>query len=253
MASRTANAAQLRMSSWRIASASAIELDVDGLAVRFTSPEREYFPELGAIKLDVARYYLAIGPGIVNALRERPCMMHRFPKGLAGDKVHQKRVPSGAPPWLETVRVRFPRYDRDADELCVTKLADVIWAVQMSIRDPARERGRQCLRTTCSWPSLTLVSTVAVCRQNRGSRRRSRNLVVSGIPTIHNWSSKILGSRGLSAEIRPIGSSPACPASRCRVTGRVRRGRDALSRRARRRLPSTPCPSCRPRRPRPVG
>jgi DNA ligase D-like protein (predicted polymerase) len=59
-------------------------------------------------------------------------MLHRFPDGLAGEKVHQKRVPNGAPPWLETVRVKFPRYNRHADELCVTKPADVIWAVQMS-------------------------------------------------------------------------------------------------------------------------
>jgi DNA ligase D-like protein (predicted polymerase) len=59
-------------------------------------------------------------------------MLHRFPKGLAGDKVHQKRVPAGAPPWLETVRVHFPRYGLHADELCVVELADVIWAVQMS-------------------------------------------------------------------------------------------------------------------------
>ncbi len=75
---------------------------------------------------------LAVGDGIVNALYERPCMLHRFPKGLAGDKVHQKRVPNGAPPWLETVRLTFPRYNRTADELCVTELAAVIWAVQMS-------------------------------------------------------------------------------------------------------------------------
>jgi DNA ligase D-like protein (predicted polymerase) len=46
--------------------------------------------------------------------------------------VHQKRVPGGAPPWLETVRLHFPRYGRHADELCVTELAAVIWAVQMS-------------------------------------------------------------------------------------------------------------------------
>ena len=59
-------------------------------------------------------------------------MMHRFPKGLAGDKVHQKRVPNGAPDWLETVRVKFPRFNRTADELCVTELAHVVWAVQMS-------------------------------------------------------------------------------------------------------------------------
>ena len=59
-------------------------------------------------------------------------MMHRFPDGVDGEKVHQKRLPRGAPPWMETVRVHFPRYDRHADELCVTELAQVIWSVQMS-------------------------------------------------------------------------------------------------------------------------
>jgi DNA ligase D len=97
-----------------------------------SNPERVYFPTTGATKLDLVRYYLAVGPGIVNALRERPCMMHRFPKGVGEDKVHQKRVPAGAPPWLHTVRVHFPRYGLHADELCVTELAEVIWAVQMS-------------------------------------------------------------------------------------------------------------------------
>jgi DNA ligase D-like protein (predicted polymerase) len=59
-------------------------------------------------------------------------MLHRYPTGVSGEKVHQKRVPAGAPPWLETVRVDFPRYGRHAYELCVTELASVIWAVQMS-------------------------------------------------------------------------------------------------------------------------
>ncbi len=109
-----------------------VELDVDGYTVRLTNPDRVYFPERGETKLDLANYYVSVGEGIVRALRERPCMMHRFPEGVSGEKVHQKRVPQGAPPWLDTVRVHFPRYNRHADELCVTKLADVIWAVQMS-------------------------------------------------------------------------------------------------------------------------
>jgi len=109
----------------------AVELTVGELDVRISNPDRVYFPEIGRTKLDLANYYLAVGDGIVRALRERPCMMHRFPDGLAGEKVHQKRVPRGAPPWLETVRVDFPS-GRNADELCVTKLADVIWSVQMS-------------------------------------------------------------------------------------------------------------------------
>ncbi len=112
--------------------APSVEIEVDDRVVRVTHPERVYFPERGETKLDLVEYYLAVGPGIVRALRERPCMLHRFPTGVSGEKVHQKRVPHGAPPWLETVRLHFPRYDRYADELCVTEPAAVVWAVQMS-------------------------------------------------------------------------------------------------------------------------
>ena len=109
-----------------------VEVEVGPHAVRISNPQRVYFPEIGATKLDLVGYYVSVGDGIVNALRERPCMLHRFPTGLSGEKVHQKRLPAGAPPWVETVRVHFPRYNRNADELCVTELAQVIWAVQMS-------------------------------------------------------------------------------------------------------------------------
>jgi DNA ligase D len=109
-----------------------VEIEVDDRVVKVTNPDRVYFPEIGATKLDLVEYYLAVGPGIVNALYERPCMLHRFPTGLAGDKVHQKRLPAGAPDWVETVRLYFPRWKRTADELCVTELGAVIWAVQMS-------------------------------------------------------------------------------------------------------------------------
>ncbi|MGI8722788.1 MAG: non-homologous end-joining DNA ligase [Geodermatophilaceae bacterium] len=111
---------------------SAVELEVGHRTVRISNPDRIYFPARGETKLDLAHYYLSVGDGIVRALRERPCMMHRFPEGVSGEKVHQKRVPHGAPPWLETVRVDFPRYGRHANELCVTELASVIWSVQMS-------------------------------------------------------------------------------------------------------------------------
>jgi DNA ligase D len=112
--------------------ADAVELDVGDRTVRLSSPDRVYFAARGETKLDLARYYLAVSDGIVRALRDRPCMLHRFPKGTEGDKVHQKRLPRGAPDWVPTVRVHFPRYNRHADELAVAHPADVIWAVQMS-------------------------------------------------------------------------------------------------------------------------
>lgn len=110
----------------------SVEIEVGDRDVRISNPDRVYFPARGETKLDLVHYYLHVGDGIVRALRERPCMLHRFPTGVTGEKVHQKRVPAGAPPWLETVRVDFPRYGRHAYELCVTELASVIWAVQMS-------------------------------------------------------------------------------------------------------------------------
>jgi DNA ligase D len=108
-----------------------MELTVGDHTVRISNPDRVYFSARGETKLDLARYYVSVGDGIVRALRERPCMMHRFPEGTDGEKVHQKRLPRGAPPWVETVRVDFPS-GRHADELCVTNLASVVWAVQMS-------------------------------------------------------------------------------------------------------------------------
>jgi DNA ligase D len=113
-------------------SGEAIQIGVGDRTIRVSNPDRVYFAARGETKRDLVDYYVSVGDGIVRALRERPCMLHRFPGGTGEPKVHQKRVPPGAPDWLQTVRVTFPRYERTADELCVTELASVIWAVQMS-------------------------------------------------------------------------------------------------------------------------
>jgi DNA ligase D len=109
-----------------------VTLAVGEREVRISNPGRVYFSARGETKLDLANYYIAVGDGIVRALRERPCMLHRFPSGTDGEKVHQKRLPKGAPDWIETVQIYFPRFGRTADELCVTELGSVIWSVQMS-------------------------------------------------------------------------------------------------------------------------
>lgn len=113
-------------------SGSVRTLTIGDHQVRLSHPERVYFPERGETKLDLAQYYLSVSDGIVRALSDRPCMMHRYPTGVTGEKVHQKRLPRGAPDWVQTVPIHFPRYDRIVEELCVTEIAQVIWAVQMS-------------------------------------------------------------------------------------------------------------------------
>ncbi|HEX5741901.1 MAG TPA: non-homologous end-joining DNA ligase [Pilimelia sp.] len=111
--------------------APAETIEVSGRQVRLSSPDKVMFPDRGFTKRDVFRYYLAVGEGILRALRSRPTMLQRFPDGLAGEMFFQKRVPAkGVPSWLRTARIAFPS-GRTADELCPADLAHVAWAAQM--------------------------------------------------------------------------------------------------------------------------
>ncbi|MBP0459520.1 non-homologous end-joining DNA ligase [Streptomyces montanisoli] len=108
----------------------AVELDAGGRTVRLSNPDKVYFPERGFTKMDVARYYLAVGDGIVRALGERPTTMERFPDGVTGESFFQKRAPKNAPDWIPTARIAFPS-GRFADEICPTEVAAVVWAANL--------------------------------------------------------------------------------------------------------------------------
>ena len=108
-----------------------VELEVGSRTVKVTNPDKVYFPARGETKLDLVQYFIAVGDGIVRALFERPCQLKRQPEGVGGEVIWQKRVPERRPDWIETVRVTFPS-GRHADELCVTELAHVVWAVNLA-------------------------------------------------------------------------------------------------------------------------
>ncbi len=107
----------------------AVELEAGGRTVRLSSPDKVYFPERGFTKLDLARYYLTVGDGIVRALRDRPTTLQRYPEGLTGESFFQKRAPKNMPDWIPTAHITFPS-GRFADEMCPTEVAAVIWAAQ---------------------------------------------------------------------------------------------------------------------------
>ena len=114
--------------------------------VRVSSPDRVIFPSTertpAITKLDVVRYYLSVGDGIMRALARRPVTLERWPKGVhpgivlstrekgGGDAFFQKRIPRGAPEYVQTARIEFPS-GRHADEICPTELAVVAWAAHM--------------------------------------------------------------------------------------------------------------------------
>jgi DNA ligase D len=111
-----------------------IELEIEGRTVKVTNPDKVLFPARGETKLDLVHYYLSVGDGIVRALFERPTQLRRFPEGVEGEEIYQKRVPQKRPEWIEVARVAFPS-GRHADELCVTEVAQVAWAANLATID----------------------------------------------------------------------------------------------------------------------
>ncbi len=115
--------------------APAEELDVGGIAVRLTNPDKVYFPELGSdggTKRHLVEYYRSVAEAgaIVTALRGRPTYLQRFPDGIDGEEVYQKRAPSYAPEFVQTCRVTFPS-GRHADAIRVEHPATVVWAANL--------------------------------------------------------------------------------------------------------------------------
>ncbi|WP_432034890.1 non-homologous end-joining DNA ligase [Streptomyces cucumeris] len=107
-----------------------VELTVGERTVRLSNPGKVYFPQRGYTKLDLARYYLAVGDGVLRALRDRPTTMERYPDGVDGESFFQKRAPKNHPDWIPTGRISFPS-GRFADEICPTEVAAVVWAANL--------------------------------------------------------------------------------------------------------------------------
>ena len=99
--------------------------------VALTNLEKVFFPERGLTKGDLVEYYLDVAPHVLNHVARRPMQMKRYPNGVEGEFFYQKRVPVPHPEWLETVRIRFPRFGRTADFPVVTDAAGLAWIVNL--------------------------------------------------------------------------------------------------------------------------
>jgi DNA ligase D-like protein (predicted polymerase) len=106
-------------------------LTVDGREVRVTHPSKLYFSQAVRLtKLDVVRYYLAVAPGALGGIRDRPIVLKRFVDGAEGQAFYQKRAPENRPPWLRTVTLSFPS-GRTAEEVVVDDASGLAWVVNL--------------------------------------------------------------------------------------------------------------------------
>ncbi|WIY81398.1 DNA primase small subunit domain-containing protein [Propionimicrobium sp. PCR01-08-3] len=120
----------------------AVQLDVEGIEVRLSSPDKVYFPELGISKLDLANYAMGVGEGFLAGLKMRPTTLERWPGGVRqgmklttraggkGDAFYQKRAPEKRPEWVDVAEVKFPS-GRPATAITPSNLATIIWAMNL--------------------------------------------------------------------------------------------------------------------------
>jgi bifunctional non-homologous end joining protein LigD len=108
-------------------------IEVAGREIRVTNPGKAYFPDApgGSIsKLDLVTYWVEVAEAALVGCRDRPTTLHRFPDGAGGEGFYQKRVPKGAPPWVETTLITFPS-GRTADMPVMADAAHLAWAATL--------------------------------------------------------------------------------------------------------------------------
>ncbi|AUH67691.1 MULTISPECIES: DNA polymerase domain-containing protein [Gordonia] len=110
-------------------------LDVDGVEVKLSNPDKIYFPELGehgGRKADLVDYYrsVALAGPLLGAIGGRPTFLQRFPDGVDGEQIYQKHLPKHHPDHVQSTRIVFPS-KRTGDAFCPRIPADVVWAANL--------------------------------------------------------------------------------------------------------------------------
>ncbi|HEX4066697.1 MAG TPA: DNA primase small subunit domain-containing protein [Acidobacteriaceae bacterium] len=106
-------------------------LTFEDRTVRITHPGKIYFSQqVRLTKLELVRYYLAVAPGALIGIRDRPLVLKRFVSGVEAEAFYQKRAPTDRPAWLRTVLLSFPS-GRTAEELVVDDPAGLAWIVNL--------------------------------------------------------------------------------------------------------------------------
>ena len=100
-------------------------VEVEGRTLKLTSLDKLLYPATETTKGEVLNYYATVAPILLEHMAARPVTRVRWPHGVIGDSFFEKNLPSGAPSWLERVRIDDVTYPLVPDMATLTYLVNL--------------------------------------------------------------------------------------------------------------------------------
>ncbi|WP_441963725.1 non-homologous end-joining DNA ligase [Mycolicibacterium houstonense] len=114
--------------------AGAMSLEIDGLEVAVTNPDKVVFPDAHVTKLDLINYYRSVADGALRGVYSRPMILKRFVKGISTEAIFQKRAPEKRPDYVDVAELKY-RSGTSAKEAVLRDAAGLAWAVNLGCVD----------------------------------------------------------------------------------------------------------------------
>lgn len=90
------------------------DVTVEGRRLKVSNLHKVFWPDIGATKGALLRYYASVAPAILPVVADRPLTLERYPNGITGEMFYQQRAPDGVPEGVRTVELELEgeRVDR---------------------------------------------------------------------------------------------------------------------------------------------
>jgi bifunctional non-homologous end joining protein LigD len=103
---------------------------VDGRRLKLTNLQKPFWPEIGATKGELLRYYLSVAPAILPVVGGRPLTLERYPNGITGEMFYQQRMAGPVPEGVQTVTIEVD--GEPAERVVGGDLYTLLYSVQLA-------------------------------------------------------------------------------------------------------------------------
>ncbi|MBW3663831.1 MAG: non-homologous end-joining DNA ligase [Actinobacteria bacterium] len=107
-------------------------VEIGGRELSLSNLDKVLYPDAGFTKAHVIDYYARIAPLLLTHLHGRPLTMKRYPDGVDGETFFEKRCPSHAPEWIETITMPGARKGKDVEHCTIDDESGLAWVSNLA-------------------------------------------------------------------------------------------------------------------------